>query len=250
MSQQPGAATQPSEQATHQPESIAIEAWEDPVVDALGHDPRSRYVEEFWLGILGPSATWLMRRLVAGLEEAPGGFELDLADEARRLGVGHRGGRHSPFARTLARCVTFGMARPTAPLVLQVRRRLPPLNRRQVLRLSPSLQNAHQRWQEAQLAEHRHPSAGELRQRAVALSLRQGGPGPPAGPGGPGPAPRGGPPRAPAPAPGAPAPGAPPPAARPEETHPAPGSQEALGGTSNLDSSSSMVRTPKPVPPL
>ncbi len=25
-----------------------IEAWPDPVIDELGHDPRSAYVERFW----------------------------------------------------------------------------------------------------------------------------------------------------------------------------------------------------------
>jgi hypothetical protein len=35
------------------------------VVDTLGFDPRSSYVED-WLGILGPSTTWLLRRLAAG----------------------------------------------------------------------------------------------------------------------------------------------------------------------------------------
>jgi hypothetical protein len=30
-------------------------AWTDPVIDTLGHDPRSWYVEQFWLGIIGPT---------------------------------------------------------------------------------------------------------------------------------------------------------------------------------------------------
>src|SRR3954468_992994 len=59
---------------------LHVTPWPDPVIDALGHDPRSLYVEQFWLGILGPSTTWLLRRLVAGLEAEPAGFELPLAD--------------------------------------------------------------------------------------------------------------------------------------------------------------------------
>lgn len=35
--------------------TIAVEAWSDPVIDQLGHDPRSAYVERFWLPVLGPS---------------------------------------------------------------------------------------------------------------------------------------------------------------------------------------------------
>ena len=42
---------------------LRIEAWDDPIIDRLGHDPRSTYVETYWLGILGPSACWLLRRM-------------------------------------------------------------------------------------------------------------------------------------------------------------------------------------------
>src|SRR2546423_10013711 len=78
---------------------LTIRPWPDPVIDALGFDPRSRYVEQFWLGILGPSTTWLLRRLAAGLEAEPSGFDLQLAETARALGLGAHGGRHSPFVR-------------------------------------------------------------------------------------------------------------------------------------------------------
>ena len=37
--------------------SLAVRPWPDPVIDALGHDPRSAYVEQYWLGILGPPST-------------------------------------------------------------------------------------------------------------------------------------------------------------------------------------------------
>ena len=40
-------------------QTLAIRPWPDPVIDAVGHDPRSSYVEHFWLGVLGPSTTWL-----------------------------------------------------------------------------------------------------------------------------------------------------------------------------------------------
>ena len=33
---------------------LHISIWEDPLVERLGHDPRSTYVEQYWLGILGP----------------------------------------------------------------------------------------------------------------------------------------------------------------------------------------------------
>ena len=42
--------------------TLPIRPWPDPLIEALGFDPRSAYVEQYWLGILGPSTTWLLRR--------------------------------------------------------------------------------------------------------------------------------------------------------------------------------------------
>ena len=36
------------------PAWMTVSAWDDPVVDALGHGPGSPYIEEIWLGALGP----------------------------------------------------------------------------------------------------------------------------------------------------------------------------------------------------
>ena len=88
-------------------DTLEIRPWPDPVIDSLGHDPRSSYVEQFWLGILGPSTTWLLRHFAAGLEENPAGFEMDLPAVAKQLGLGDKQGRHSPFMRSLARCTAM-----------------------------------------------------------------------------------------------------------------------------------------------
>jgi hypothetical protein len=149
-------------------ETLAVRPWPDPVIDALGHDPRSAYVEHFWLGILGPSTTWLLRRLAAGFETSPSGFDLQLADTARALGLGDKGGRHSPFMRALTRVCQFDLAQLQGDGGLEVRRRLPPLNRRQVGRLPLPLQEAHQQWQEEQLHT---PRAEQLRVRSRRLAL-------------------------------------------------------------------------------
>ncbi len=37
------------------PEVLPVRPWPDDVRDNLGHDPRSTFVGEYWLGILGPS---------------------------------------------------------------------------------------------------------------------------------------------------------------------------------------------------
>ena len=94
---------------------LHIRPWSDDVVDKLGFDPRSSYVEDFWLGIFGPSTTWLLRRLAAGFEYSPDGFDLDLAETARSLGLGDRSGQHSPFVRSINRTVQFGLAQVSGP---------------------------------------------------------------------------------------------------------------------------------------
>jgi len=149
-------------------DTVFIRPWVDDVIDSLGFDPRSTYAETFWLGILGPSTAWLMRRMVAGLEDHPEGYEMRLAETARSLGLGERGGRHSPFLRAVTRTIQFELARPEEDGVLAIRRKVPPLNRRQLLRLPPALQSAHAEWQAQQL---RVPTAEELRRRGRLLAL-------------------------------------------------------------------------------
>ncbi len=38
------------------PATLTITPWPDPLLDTLGHDPRSLYVETFWLPTLGPTS--------------------------------------------------------------------------------------------------------------------------------------------------------------------------------------------------
>jgi hypothetical protein len=125
--------------------SITVRPWVDPVVDDDGFDPRSRYVEVFWLGVLGPTATWLLRRLVAGLERSPDGYELDLQITAQAMGLSYTHGRSSPFSKALQRCVMFGLAHPIDG-GLAVRRRVPPISFRHLRRMPESVQAAHATW--------------------------------------------------------------------------------------------------------
>lgn len=127
------------------PVTLAIVPWDDPVLEARGHDPRSEYVERFWLPILGPSTTWLLRRFARGFEEVPGGFRIDLADTSRALGLGEGTGRNSMITRSVERACQFGMAQRHGIDRLSVRTHLPPLTQRQVGRLPLALQMAHQR---------------------------------------------------------------------------------------------------------
>jgi hypothetical protein len=149
-------------------ESIRVLPWPDPVIDVLGYDPRSWYVERFWLSVLGPTSTWLLRRIAAGFDASPDGFDLDVDEAARALGLGGRRSRHSPFQRAVRRCVTFEVATPGPGPSLGVRRRIPPQPRRHLLRRSPSLQEHHRRWIAIQ---QRVPALEEHRARARRLAL-------------------------------------------------------------------------------
>ena len=151
--------------------TVPVRPWVDEVIDAVGVDPRSAYVERFWLPVLGPSTTLLLRRLAAGFDASPEGFDLDLPTTARSLGVGHKSGPNSPFIRALWRCVQFEMARVVSPdSFLEVRRRLPPLTRRQVHRLPVALQEAHTTWQSSRIGQGA-ADADRRRARTLALTL-------------------------------------------------------------------------------
>ncbi|MDP9403829.1 MAG: hypothetical protein M3P85_11010 [Actinomycetota bacterium] len=122
---------------------LRIEAWRDPVIDRLGHAPASAYVEWLWLPRIGPSAAWAHRRLTSGLAAQPGGYKLSLSELAHWLGLGQGTGANSIVVRTLRRLVAFHLAQQVDHATLAVRRRVPPLTRPQLERLSPYLQQAH-----------------------------------------------------------------------------------------------------------
>lgn len=150
--------------------TLQVRPWPDPVIDEVGHDPRSPYVERFWLGVLGPTATWLLRRLAAGLEDSPAGFDLDLLATATELGIGNHAGQHSPFVRSIDRCCRFGAAELVDDRTLRVRRKLPPLTRAQVERLPDRLRASHAQWM-ARGAPGSTVRVEHLRNRARHLAL-------------------------------------------------------------------------------
>lgn len=126
--------------------TVMVVPWHDPIVDAVGFDVRSNYVELFWLNVLGPTATWALRRLVTGLDRYPLGYELDLAETASMLGLAYSAGTSNSFARALQRCQLFGMSQTVPGGGLAVRRRVPPVAARHLARMPPQLQAMHQQW--------------------------------------------------------------------------------------------------------
>ncbi len=152
--------------------TVWVEAWEDPGLrePLRGFDPRSRYVERFWLPVLGPTATWLIRRLSDLLEAVPEGSTVDMPEMATCLGLVWTGNDRCPLGRSLRRCFHFGLVRWSGPGVLAVRTRMPMLWRRLVVRLPFTLQIEHRDWLAEMAASD--PSARRRRHaKLVALDL-------------------------------------------------------------------------------
>ncbi|MGI9611363.1 MAG: hypothetical protein ACR2QO_00525 [Acidimicrobiales bacterium] len=157
-------ASTTDEQLTFPHPLLRVRPLADPVLDSLGHDPRSAYVEQYWLSVLGPSAILLVRRLANGIEAQPEGFELNPVEWAQELGLGAKGGRNGPFWRSIDRICRFGAAQRNDDL-LAVRRRLPPLTRRQIERLPDHLRRAHDRWSRHRLATPRRKTISQWADR-------------------------------------------------------------------------------------
>lgn len=159
--------------STALPPVLEIVAWTDPSFELHGHDPRSAYVERYWLGLLGPSTTWMLRRFARGLEECPGGFRIDLVETGRALGLGESMARSSTTHRSVLRACQFGAAYRVSQQRLAVRSHLPTLTRRQVARLPEALQRSHESWRVGSVdaEELRRASAAAAGLRTVGESL-------------------------------------------------------------------------------
>ena len=125
-----------------------VRPWpEPPGRPEAGHDPRSTYVERFWISTLGPSATWIVRRLADRFDAEPDGFSIDLDELASSIGMSYAKREESPFGRALHRCAMFGLVR-LGRDGLEVRRRIPDLPERQLRRLPEVLRRVHDEWSE------------------------------------------------------------------------------------------------------
>jgi hypothetical protein len=120
-------------------DALPVVSWES---EGDGFDPRSAYVETYWLAVLGPSSILTLRRLTDWLEDTPSGVVVALEELALSLGLGHGTGRNAPVVRTLDRLVGFGVAR-IAWDAYAVRATIPALTARQVRRLPRYLAERH-----------------------------------------------------------------------------------------------------------
>jgi hypothetical protein len=156
------------------PSTVTVRPWPDPVVDTVGYDPRSRYVETFWLPSLGPTALLLLRHLADRFDRNPDGIELTVADTSHALGLGQREGNSSPIIKTLDRLTQFDLACKDLRGDIAVRRYVPPVNRRHLKRLPTDLQAAHTEWAQAELAAPPLQTARRNARRVAFTLLEQG----------------------------------------------------------------------------
>ena len=139
----------PLEGAHHPPESEERCRSEDrqPVpldesVSQHGFPTLSRYVEWYWLPILGPTALLALRRMVSAFEWYSNGYESHVEELASSLGLTYTEGTHNPFTRAVSRLMYFGIVRGTAHS-LAVRTHLPLVPTTHLQRLHPGLRASH-----------------------------------------------------------------------------------------------------------
>jgi hypothetical protein len=119
-----------------------------------GFDAQSSYVEQFWLPVLGPATTWLIRHLNTRLDRDGEGTVIEAALTARALGLGPHSGRHAPFLRSIRRALDYDLIgleehnelAAVSEATLLVRRLLPPLSERLADRLPAGLALEHRRY--------------------------------------------------------------------------------------------------------
>lgn len=126
-------------------EQLHVVPWHDEVTEAHGFGPRSMYVEVCWLPVMGPTATWLYRRLGSWVEYNPAGLTVNLQQVSESIGLGEALGRHSKIAKALGRLARYQAVRWGGD-ELQVRTALPPLPLRLVKGLDPQTRRLHERY--------------------------------------------------------------------------------------------------------
>lgn len=92
------------------PTVVPVTRWLDPSVEKSGFSVVDPYVEVAWLPVVGPSATWMLRRLDAWLPDPESRVDVDLSELGQLLGLGPSMLPGSSVQRTLGRLVRFGLA--------------------------------------------------------------------------------------------------------------------------------------------
>lgn len=134
------------------PPIVTVRLWPDPIIEAIGFGPQSSYIEYCWLPVLGPTATWLYRRLGSLVLQNNNDTRVDLIDTAQSLGVGRGLSHQSMIGRALGRLDHFDAIRWTERSQLAVRRALPPLTPGQLAHASDFARTMHRQLSTGQQA--------------------------------------------------------------------------------------------------
>jgi hypothetical protein len=129
------------------PKEVLLEAVQhpDPAVRRVGFDLDHPYVENVWVGVIGPTSTLLLRRLPQLWREASPA-RIEVAELAASLGVGTRvEGWNNQLWRTFRRLAMFRLATPVEDGRVGVLVQLPPVTNRQLARLPEWTARTHER---------------------------------------------------------------------------------------------------------
>jgi hypothetical protein len=115
----------------------------DPRVHRAGFGLEDPYLERCWLPVIGPTSVLLLRRLPQLWQNDPL-IGVPVEDLAVVLGLGRGTGRNSPVWRTIDRLCRFNFAARVADNEVEVYTEVPPLSRRMLDALPPSIGAAHE----------------------------------------------------------------------------------------------------------
>ena len=136
----------PHSQPIEAPATLTVIRYPDPATEAHGYGPEHAYPELVLCSIVGPSSLLLWRRLARVARHADATpVSVDTLDLLASIGLGAHLGKNSPGARTIARMVSFDLARQAgrAGELLAVRTALAPVPDSRLARLPASARWCH-----------------------------------------------------------------------------------------------------------
>lgn len=146
----------PTSEAATPSSHLTVVQWRDPLVESCGYEMRGVYVERFWLPVLGPTCTLLLRRVADMFDAHPDGFTVDMHDLGAQLGVAFNDSAHNALSRAFLRCEMFGFSQRHTNRrdagshdSVAIRRVAPPLAQRHIKRLPASLVAMLEAWNES-----------------------------------------------------------------------------------------------------
>ncbi len=131
--------TEPSLNGTSK--MLAFQPWTDPHFDRWGSEPRSSYVERFWLPVLGPSSIVLARNIATAFDSNNGSYRINSAVQAASVGLAP-----GQLRRVIERLIGFGLAKYCDPNTVALRTAWPLIGSSAIRQLPKPLYQLHSDW--------------------------------------------------------------------------------------------------------